>query len=332
MKFPENAFLENCGGIASRPWNRLVREKQRRITFEIQALSSRFFLLSCCLHTKPVGRANRLRRFTLCHFLEQFRQLLQASDGHMAELSFVQIVHRLVELLQEIQTFRGDARFDDAAIVFLALTRDPGVFFHTVEQAGHIGIAGNHALGDAATENAVGLCSAENAQNVVLRAGEATGLQEVLDLLGQGVGDLEERNEDLVFEKSGFAGRRHRLSLVVITTIVKRKISAPECPWRWLRRRIGRDCSSCRNEEPVRQRVAVAHGLATGRSCTSLIKLCGPSSTIMLTACATSSGVSTFEGSFRVLPENSVATLPGQTRVTRIPKPRRASAIHPARP
>src|SRR5262249_43333259 len=51
-----------------------------------------------CLHTKPVGRANRSRRFTLCHFLEQFRQLLQASDGHMAELSFVQIVHRLVEL------------------------------------------------------------------------------------------------------------------------------------------------------------------------------------------------------------------------------------------
>src|SRR6516162_8217541 len=115
------------------------------------------------------------------------------------------------------------------------------------------------------------------------------------------------------------------------------------------RNSIGRDSLSCQrfspeNEErgavypgaltrnPVRQRVAVAHGLATGRSCTSLIKLCGPSSTIMLTACATSSGVSTLEGSFRVLPENSVATLPGQTRVTRIPKPRRSSAIHPARP
>src|SRR5215472_16099825 len=115
------------------------------------------------------------------------------------------------------------------------------------------------------------------------------------------------------------------------------------------RNSIGRDSLSCQryspeNEErgavypgtltgrPVRQRLAVAHGLATGRSCTSLIKLCGPSSTIMLTACATSSGVSTFEGSFRVLPENSVATLPGQTRVTRIPKPRRSSAIHPARP
>src|SRR5215469_5525381 len=253
----------------------------------------------------------------------------------MAELGFVQIVHRLVELLQEIQSFRGDARFDDAAIVFLALTRDPGVFFHTVEQAGHIGIAGNHALGDAATENAVGLCSAENAQNVVLRAGEATGLQEVLDLLGQGVGDLEERNEDLVFEKSGFAGGRHRLSLVVITTIVKRKISAcrsaPGAGSEGASVEIVRAARG-RNEEPVRQRVAVAHGLATGRSCTSLIKLCGPSSTIMLTACATSSGVSTFEGSFRVLPENSVATLPGQTRVTRIPKPRRSSAIHPARP
>src|SRR5215468_494191 len=157
----------------------------------------------------------------------------------MAELSFVQIVHRLVELLQEIQAFRGDARFDDAAIVFLALTRDPGVFFHAVEQTGHIGIAGNHALGDAATENAVGLGAAENAQNVVLCAGEATGLQEVLGLLGKGVGGLEERNEDLVFEKSGFAGGRHRPILVVITTIVKRKISAAECPLLALAQKAG---------------------------------------------------------------------------------------------
>src|SRR5258708_29851475 len=50
------------------------------------------------------------------------------------------------------------------------------------------------------------------------------------------------------------------------------------------------------------------------------------------TAWATSSGLSTFEESFGPRPENSVATLPGQTTLTRMPCSRRSSATQPESP
>jgi len=128
----------------------------------------------------------------------------------VTELPFMQIMDRLIELLQLFQAFRGDTGLDYAAIVFLALTRDPAVLFHAVEQASHIGIARNHTFSDATAENAVRLGSAEDAQDVILRAGEACGLEEALGLLGQGVGGSKERDEELVFERSRFARRGHR--------------------------------------------------------------------------------------------------------------------------
>ena len=102
----------------------------------------------------------------------------------MTELPFVQIVYRLIEPFQQSQSFRGDARLDDAPVVFLALARDPTVFFHAVEQASHIGVAGNHALSDAAAKNSVWLRAAQDTQDVVLRSGEASGFEETLRLLG----------------------------------------------------------------------------------------------------------------------------------------------------
>ena len=127
----------------------------------------------------------------------------------MTELLFMQIMNRLIELLQQFQAFRGDTRLDYASIVFLALTRDPAVLFYAVEQASHIRIARNHTFSDTATENAVRLGAAEDAQNVILRAGEACGLEEALSLLGQGVGGSEERDEELVFGWNRLAGRGH---------------------------------------------------------------------------------------------------------------------------
>src|SRR4029077_455711 len=58
----------------------------------------------------------------------------------------------------------------------------------------------------------------------------------------------------------------------------------------------------------------------------------GPCVTIIATACATSSAVSTLLGSFGPRPENSVATLPGQIALTRIPDPRKSSAMQPVSP
>src|SRR5258708_18289523 len=74
------------------------------------------------------------------------------------------------------------------------------------------------------------------------------------------------------------------------------------------------------------------YGLETGRRCTSLRKLCGPWVAIMATACATSWAVRTLLGAVGPRPENSVATLPGQTVLTRIPWARKSSAMQPLTP
>jgi hypothetical protein len=73
------------------------------------------------------------------------------------------------------------------------------VFFHAIEQASHIGISGNHTFGDASTKNAFRLGASKDAQDVVLCPGERGGFEEALDLLRQGVGGPEERNEEQVF-------------------------------------------------------------------------------------------------------------------------------------
>src|SRR3989441_1273469 len=68
------------------------------------------------------------------------------------------------------------------------------------------------------------------------------------------------------------------------------------------------------------------HGFWAGRRSTSLMKLCGAWVRSISTACATSSGWSIFAESFPVWGENSVATVPGQMTLTRMPWPRSSSA------
>ena len=145
----------------------------------------------------------------------------------------MQVMHRLIQALQQFQALRGDARFDDSAVVLLALAYYPAVFFHAVQQPGHVGIPGNHAFRNATAEQAVGFGAAKNAQDVVLGGGQSGGFKELLSVLGKRISGPEDGDEELIFEGSGrFARKRHKENLVVITTIVKRKDAAPHanCP------------------------------------------------------------------------------------------------------
>src|ERR1700738_3002977 len=54
--------------------------------------------------------------------------------------------------------------------------------------------------------------------------------------------------------------------------------------------------------------------------------------TMVSTACAMSSGDKTLAGSLGLVPEKSVATLPGQIVLTRMPYPRKSSAMQAERP
>ena len=104
--------------------------------------------------------------------------------------------------------------------------------------------------------------------------------------------------------------------IVVVTTNVKRKYSVSPTP----------------KDLPERLAGLPLQGLRKGRRWTSLRKLCGPCITIISTAWATSSGERTLAGSFELRGENSVATLPGQITLTRMPCSRKSSAMQAERP
>jgi hypothetical protein len=159
-------------------------------------------------------------------FAERFSKNFQLGRADVAELLFVQVVHRVIELFENVEPGGSDAGFDDAAVFGLAFASDQGALFHAIEQAGHIGIAGDHAVADTLTGKAGGAGATENAQDVVLGAGEAVSLDEEVGVLGEAVGGAEESYEDFGFEAggNGFAVLvRHGGTIVVITTIVKRK-------------------------------------------------------------------------------------------------------------
>jgi hypothetical protein len=144
----------------------------------------------------------------------------------VVKLALVELANRLIETFQKIQTRGGDAGFDDAAIVGLAPARDEAALFHAVEEAGHVWVVRNHTFADAAASEAFRFGTAKNAEDVVLRAGEAPGFEELLGFEAEGVGGLLEGNEDTVFHgKNGMGSwaATHEDTIVVMTTNVKTK-------------------------------------------------------------------------------------------------------------
>jgi len=144
----------------------------------------------------------------------------------MAELALVQLANRRIETFQDAQTFPGDPRFDYAAIIGLALTSDQAALFHAVEQAGHVRVVGDHAVADAAASQTMGFSAAQDAQDVVLRAGQAVRFEQLFGFDGQSVGGFLEGNEDLGCKGSvwlGWAAAIHLPTIVVETDNVKRQ-------------------------------------------------------------------------------------------------------------
>ena len=144
----------------------------------------------------------------------------------MAELALVKLANRLIETFKKSEARRGDAGFDDAAVNGLASAGDEAALLHAVEEAGHIRVVRNHALTDAAAGEAIGLCAAKNAEDVVLCAGKAMGLEELLGFEAEGIGGFLEGDEDAVFQGKKGMGKwaaTHADTIVVMTTNVKRK-------------------------------------------------------------------------------------------------------------
>ena len=144
----------------------------------------------------------------------------------MVELALVKLANRLIETFEKSEARGGDAGFDDAAVIGLAGTGDEAALLHAVEEAGHIRVVRNHALSDAAAGEAIGLCAAKNAEDVVLSTGEAMGLEELLGFEAERIGGFLEGDEDAVFQGKKGEGKRtatHAGTIVVVTINVKRK-------------------------------------------------------------------------------------------------------------
>jgi hypothetical protein len=115
----------------------------------------------------------------------------------MAKLVAVQILDRSIELAQDFESGGSDASFDNATIVGLARAGNQTALFHAIEKAGHIGIVRNHAVADAFAGKAFGLGTTQNAQDIILGAGE-TGFAVADKLLGfhaEMIGSFHEGNE-----------------------------------------------------------------------------------------------------------------------------------------
>ena len=142
------------------------------------------------------------------------------------KLALVKPANWRIETFQESETRGCNAGFDDAAVVGLASAGDETAFFHAVEEASHVRVVRNHAVADAAAGEAFWLGATKDAENVVLRAGEAMGFEKLLGFEAEGIGGFLERDEDAVFRRKSGAGWRaatHEHTIIVMTTNVKRK-------------------------------------------------------------------------------------------------------------
>ena len=144
----------------------------------------------------------------------------------MVELALVKLANRMIETLEKSKARGGDAGFDDAAVIGLAGAGDEAALFHAVKESGHIRVVRNHAVADDAAGEAIGLGAAKNAEDVVLRAGETVGLEELLGFEAEGIGGFLEGDEEAVLNGESGMGKSaatHAGTIVVMTTNVKRK-------------------------------------------------------------------------------------------------------------
>lgn len=123
----------------------------------------------------------------------------------VAELAAVEGADGLIEAGEKAEPFGGDAGEDAAAVGMLAAAGDQPAFFEAIEQAGDIGVAGDHAGGDFPAQQAFG-SAAQDTERVVLGRGKAMLAEKLRGTPREPVGgalDFDEKH----FLGAGGAGR-----------------------------------------------------------------------------------------------------------------------------
>lgn len=166
---------------------------------------------------------------------QQKRQLPELFRGKAVQLPSMQFLHRLIEVLKNPESVRSDARLHNASVLFFPPARDQATRFHAVQQARDIGIARDEPAADLAAGKGALARAPQDAQDVVLRHGKATRLEQRVDSAGEGIGGPQQADKDLAFQArfrgSGFSCGLgfpfHPAIIVVATSIVARNVGAP---------------------------------------------------------------------------------------------------------
>lgn len=115
--------------------------------------------------------------------------------GEGFELAAVELFEGFIDGGEALEAGGGDPGADDAAVVGLAVALEPALALDAVEQAGDVGLAGDHAFADFAAGEAGGAGAAQDAQDIILGGGDVEGPEEIgegaIELIG-GAEDLEE--------------------------------------------------------------------------------------------------------------------------------------------
>lgn len=133
-----------------------------------------------------------------CMF-EQTDELRQLGGAHVAEQLDGQLLNVRVHGGKQFEAGVGDLRPDDAAVVAVATLLDELERLEPAEQAGDVGLGGDHAVADGGAGEPLGMCAAEDAEDVVLGRGDAPVTKSEMKGALQGVGGAHQVENGFFF-------------------------------------------------------------------------------------------------------------------------------------
>ena len=119
--------------------------------------------------------------------IEEVNQLREAAWTKVAELPLVALFDGFIQLGKNSQAFRSDLRRDDSPVRTRAGAYDQAAPLEPVQQAGDVRVVSEHPLRRFVAAETLGSGAAQNAQNVVLSAGQAEGLDDLFGPTRQSV-------------------------------------------------------------------------------------------------------------------------------------------------
>ena len=147
--------------------------------------------------------------------------------------------------LQQLEPLGGDAGYGLALVVTAAAAPHQALGLQAIDEAGDVGGALDHALGDLAAGMALGMDTAQDAQDVVLRAGETVMLADLIDHVIDGTGGDGKAEQSLLLG----AGESGLLEAAAEgfghpdSVIARNELVVTPFAWRGCERRQGRGAS-----------------------------------------------------------------------------------------